>query len=129
MAIDESKYVEMTDRMRALMDIFFEEESSAEERRLILEEMAQNQDYLAGALFGILRWPYFFQLDGEDYTLQYNPTYCLELFRSEYELNLYRGTEEGERIRQEKGRKSPIFLKFLTLIHEIKCGRFHLGSF
>lgn len=123
-------YVEIKDRISSLTALFFQKETSSQQRKEIIAECEQFHEYLSGSLFGTFAHPYVFDLDGLPYTLEYERKYYLSVLKAEYELNLYAGCDDSRKlIKQAKhSYNSPVYIKFLKLVDAIKDGTFDIEN-
>ena len=129
--VDPDTFAQIKERISTLIDTFFQQETTAQERKQILAEIEQFPDHLAGALFGVIAHPYTFELAGKPYTLEYRTTYHLNTFKSEYQINLYRGHGEDRQLfRQETDtniRKT--YIRFLKLVDAVKNDNFDINKY
>lgn len=129
--VDENTFAEIKNKIYDLIHIFFKDETTEAERKQIIEEVEKFPEHLSGALFGIIGWPYKFELDGKIYTLEYNTTYTLETFKSDYFINLYSGHDDNKELIQQESdtNKAKVFTRFLKLVDSIKKGNFNIENY
>lgn len=125
----DAEFVEGKARITALIDRFFKEETTSQERKEILAETEQSPEYLSGALFNTIGYYHKFEVNGKPYTLEYMSKYYPNTFTSEYEVNLYSGQDEDKTLLKQEVEKfkSVAFVKFMKLVDAAKDGTFDLG--
>ena len=129
--MNDTEFVEGKARITALIEQFFKEETTSQERKQIIGEVEQCPEYLSGALFNTIGHYHKFEINGKLYTLEYMSKYYLEILTGEYEVNLYSGQEDDKKLLKQEveKRKSTAFTKFMKLVDAIKDGTFDIGQY